>query len=117
VTRFGGAVVAGLLAAATLAALAACGPGAAGPGSPVEGVVVDVETEGIADVRGFTLRTGDGRELVFTIGKLENATEVSPTHLVEHLASSEPVRVFFRAEDGDLVVHRLEVLHAHGGEG
>jgi hypothetical protein len=27
------------------------------------------------------------------------------------------VRVFFRAEDGDLVVHRLEVLHAHGGEG
>jgi hypothetical protein len=113
-TQVRGSLVAALLVSV---AMGACGQGSVGPSSPVEGVVVDVETEGLSDVRGFTLRTGDGAELVFAIGRLENPDEVAPAHLVEHLASSEPVRVFFREEDGGLLVYRLEVLHAHGAEG
>lgn len=91
--------------------IGACGQGSSAPVSPVEGVVTDVDSEGLSEVRGFDLRLSDGTELTLTIGALENAAEVPPAHLIEHLASSEPVRAFFRSQDGEFVVYRLEVLH------
>ncbi len=48
------------------------------------------------------------REISFRIGVLENGAEFPPGHLAEHLASSTPVRVFFRVEGPDLIVYRIE---------
>ena len=42
------------------------------------------------------------------VGTLENGVEFPPGHLAEHLASSSPLRVFFRPEGDRLVVYRLE---------
>ena len=77
--------------------------------SPVVGVIVAVESAGLADVRSFTLRpTGSGWAFEFRLGELENGAEFPPGHLGEHLASSEPVRVWFRREGGELVAYRIE---------
>jgi hypothetical protein len=95
-------------------ALGGCGgagqasPTASAPSSPVEGVVIDVDTAGLGNVTGFTIRTGEGRQIVFALRGLENSAEFPPAHLSEHLASSQPVRVWFRPEGGELVAYRLE---------
>jgi hypothetical protein len=83
-------------------------PGAGVPASPVDGVLTHIDAQGLTDVTGFTLRTNDGTELPFRIGVLENGAEFPPGHLAEHLATSSPVRVFFRDAGGVLVVYRLE---------
>jgi hypothetical protein len=76
--------------------------------SPVTGVVTHVDLAGLGKVTGFTLLVPGGQQVVFTMGVQENATEFPAAHLSEHLASSEPVRVFFRPEGANLVVYRLE---------
>jgi hypothetical protein len=78
------------------------------PNSPVDGVVIAVDSAGLGQVKGFVLRLPDATTITFKLGNLENATEFSPSHLAEHMASSEPVRAFFRPENGDLVVYRLQ---------
>ena len=78
------------------------------PTSPVVGVVIAVDSAGLGQVKGFVLRLPDATTITFKLGSLENATEFSPSHLAEHMASSQPVRAFFRPENGDLVVYRLE---------
>lgn len=78
------------------------------PASPVEGVLLDIDSAGLADVDGFTLRLRDGREVAFRVGTIENGNEFPVGHLAEHLATSAPVRVFFRTEGGDTVVYRIE---------
>lgn len=108
--------------------LAACGgvadavPGASGataPGpaisdgpsalaSPVVGRLVRLASEGLTSVTGFSLRTADGTELEFRVGILENGAEFPPGHLAEHMALGTGIRVFFRAEDGQQVVYRVE---------
>ena len=97
-------------AAATL--LVACAPQAAqtpASTSPVVGIVMAVDSPSLGKVNGFTLReTASGTTLVFKLGVLENATVFSPSHLAEHMASSEPIRVFWRMENGDRVAYRLE---------
>jgi hypothetical protein len=104
-----------LLAIATIVALVLAlglAPGLTGgidgAGSPVVGVVTAVDSAGLANVRSFTIRTTDGRSLSFSIGRLENPTEFPPGHLGEHLASGQPVRVWFRDEAGGNVAYRLE---------
>ena len=84
-----------------------CTPTPALPASPAEGVVVGVDSAGLGQVSDFTLRVR-GYPFVFKVGALENVTEFPPSHLVEHLASSEPVRAYFRIVDGAPVVYRLE---------
>ncbi len=42
------------------------------------------------------------------IGTLENGDEFPPGHLAEHLAAAAPILVYFRVQDGKLVVYRLE---------
>ena len=86
----------------------ACTPTPELPASPVVGVVVAVDSAGLGQVDAFTLRVDGGWAFKLTLGPLENATEFSPSHLAEHLASSEPVRVFYRLEGGIRVVYRLE---------
>ncbi|MCI0344209.1 MAG: hypothetical protein L0221_02035 [Chloroflexi bacterium] len=103
-----------LVAAATIIAACQAVPSFVPPTpfvtSPVEGVVIAVDSAGLGDVRGFTLRpTSVPFAFSFVIGTLENAAEFSPGHLAEHQATSEPVRVYFRrTDDGEHVVYRLE---------
>ena len=78
------------------------------PPSPVEGVVVAVDSSGLGRVSGFTIRVPGGASLAFALGTLENATEFSPSHVAEHMATSEPIRVFFRLEGVRAVAYRLE---------
>jgi hypothetical protein len=72
------------------------------------GVVIRVDSQGLTDVRGFTLHTNDGRELRFTLGRLENGDRFAPGHLVEHAATASPVRVTYHTEGDALIVTRLE---------
>lgn len=74
----------------------------------MEGIAVKIDATGLTNVAGFTLRTNSGQEIQFKLGTLENATQFAPGHLGEHVATASPVRVFFRATGGDLVVYRLE---------
>lgn len=78
------------------------------PASPVTGVVIDVVASGLADVTGMTLRLDDGRSFEFRIGSLENGAEFPPGHLKEHMATSSPVKVWFRLEGTELVAYRIE---------
>jgi hypothetical protein len=97
-------------AALCVAVLAACGPGPATTpdvGSPIDGVVTSVDVVSLTDVRGFTLQAG-GSSIEFKLGVLENATSFSPSHLKEHQASSEPIRVWFRMEGAERVAYRIE---------
>ncbi len=78
------------------------------PASPVTGILVKIDSSGLAAVAGFDLRLDDGRVLSFRIGTLENGDVFPPGHLAEHLATSAPVRVYFRVSGTELVVYRLE---------
>jgi hypothetical protein len=81
------------------------------------GVVIDVDAASLGDVRGFTLRTNDGRSVTFTLGPLQNPTEFAPGHLAEHQATSTPIVVTYRDEAGARVAVRLEdaPLESPGG--
>jgi hypothetical protein len=72
------------------------------------GVIVRVDAVSLTDVRGFTLRTTDGATVEFEIGDLENGAAFPPGHLVEHQATAQPVRVWYRTEGDAKVVVRLE---------
>lgn len=108
--RFGRGVVVGLGLLVALGALAIVV--ATSFGRPTDraevGIVVNVDAVSLTDVRGFTLRTPDGRTVVFRIGALENGAEFPPGHLGEHVATATPIRVTFRDEGGGLVAVRLE---------
>ncbi len=97
----------GPIATSSLSVPASGTPGAE-PTSPVDGILTDIDSEGLTKVTGFTLRTSDGQSITFKIGTLENGADFPPGHLAEHLATSSPVRVSFRVEGPDLVVYRLE---------
>ena len=103
-------VVIGLTAAA---ALLLGGSAVRDPDAPpgavsAVGVIVGVESEGLDRVAGFDLRTTDQGTLTFVIGALENGAEFPPGHLVEHQSTAQPVRVWYRTEDGVRVAVRLE---------
>jgi hypothetical protein len=72
------------------------------------GVVIAVDSVSLTDVRGFTIRTPDGRTVAFRLGQLENGAQFPPGHLNEHMATAVPVLVTYRDEDGNLVAVRLE---------
>jgi hypothetical protein len=72
------------------------------------GLVVGVDASGLTDVRGFSLRTSDGRTVAFKIGLLENGAQFPPGHLLEHAATGVRVVVTYRKEGGELVAIRLD---------
>ena len=78
------------------------------PSSPVDGQVIAVNSPSLGRVDDFTLRLAGGWTITLTVGALENATEFSPSHLTEHMASSSPVRAFFRVVNGEPTAYRLE---------
>jgi hypothetical protein len=78
------------------------------PASPVDGVLTGIKAQGLTQVTGFSLRLDDGQVLAFQIGVLENGDQFPPGHLAEHLATSSPIRVWFRVDAASLVVYRLE---------
>jgi hypothetical protein len=78
------------------------------PQSPVAGVVISIDSQGLAKVHGFTLRTRSGVDLKFVIGLLDNGADFPPGHLAEHQATLQPILVWFKVEDGKLVVYHLE---------
>jgi hypothetical protein len=100
--------LAGLLAAAALVGCQTQPAATPDVQSPVDGVVIEVDAVSLTDVRGFTLRTSGGFSFAFRLGVLENATDFSPSHLKEHQATSEPIRVWFRIENGARVAYRIE---------
>jgi hypothetical protein len=108
--RVGRGVVVGvgvLIALGALAIVVATSLGR--PADKVEvGVVVNVDAVSLTEVRGFTIRTPDGRTVAFRIGALENGAEFPPGHLGEHAATATPIRVSYRDEGGDHVAVRLE---------
>jgi len=99
-----------LIAATATAALLLNGTGSNGSATApsVVGVIVGVDSEGLDRVRGFALRTTDGLTESFSIGPLENGTAFPPGHLVEHQATAQPVRVWYRTEGSTMVAIRLE---------
>ncbi len=101
------AVVVVVAVAATLAGGSSTDPEAP-QGEQVVGVVTSIESEGLTDVRRFTLRTQDGRDLAFRIGSLENGVEFPPGHLGEHQSLRTPIRVWYRADGSELIAFRLE---------
>lgn len=106
-------VLVGLVALTGAAAILLGGTGLRDPDAPagataVDGVIVGVQAEGLDRVTGFTLRTIDSGTLMFMIGDLENGAEFPPGHLVEHQATAQPIRVWYRTEGGERVAIRLE---------
>jgi hypothetical protein len=78
------------------------------PASPIDGVVVHVDSTGIGNVTAFTMRLPGGATLVLSLGTLENATQFAPGHLAEHETTGLPVRAWFVVGSGVPVVYRLE---------
>ncbi len=72
-------------------------------GPSVDGVVIKVDSTGLASVSGFTLRTDDGRLLAFTLGKLRNGTVFAPGHLAEHQATLQRIRVWYQEAGGGVL--------------
>ena len=99
-----------LVALVGLATFFLAAPGGAPPPdtTSVEGVIVAVDAEGLGDVRSFDLRTTDGAVRTFGLAALENGVEFPPGHLVEHAATAQPVRVWYRTEAGEDLAIRLE---------
>ena len=100
----GAGLVIALVAAAAFVVTTAAQP----PRQTETGVVIAVDSTSLTNVKGFTIRTPDGRTLAFKLGQLENASQFAPGHLNEHIATAIPVLVTYQDKDGERVVVRLE---------
>ena len=72
------------------------------------GLVIAVDSSGLTEVRGFTIRTNDGKTVDFRVGVLQNGAQFPPGHLLEHVATGVKVVVTYRRENGELVAIRLD---------
>ena len=88
--------------------LAACG-GVVAQIQTVEGLVIEVVGDSPADIEAFTMRTPQGEQLRFSLVATDVGHAGFPaTHLREHQALAQPVRVTYRVEGDVNVVVRLE---------
>lgn len=87
---------------ATVLAAAACDD----DGQVATGIVIDVQQSGPASVTGFTLRTDDGRVLIFGVGEgLAGDSGFPSVHLRDHLATAERVAVrYVETDQGPLAI-------------
>jgi hypothetical protein len=69
--------------------------------SIVTGVVIKVDAAGLTKIRSFLLKRRDREYRIFVTTRTRFA--FTPSHLHEHLATAEPVRVVMRRTDGRLV--------------
>ncbi len=89
---------------AAICILAGCQP-TSGDGAVI-GHVVQVTAKSLVEVETLKIVTDDGEEWEFNGGEFPGFT---PSHLEEHQALGEPVRVFYaREEDGSLRIVRIE---------
>jgi hypothetical protein len=102
------AVIAATGGAAVLLSGTGVGAGGSATSPSAVGVIVGVKSEGLDKVREFSLRTQDGATVAFTIGSLENGAVFPPGHLVEHQATAQPVKVWYRSEGGTRIAIRIE---------
>jgi hypothetical protein len=108
-SRFFALVLAAVVALGIGAAVLTRSSAPARPDAPtVDGVVVGVDSAGLANVSAFRLRTDDGRTLQFELAALRDAVQFPPGHLAEHLANSVRVRVWYRNDGGRLMALWLE---------
>ena len=77
----------------------------------VEGLVISVDGSSPSAVDGFTLRLEDGQVLEFVITDAVDLDEggVPGSHLREHQALAQPVRVTFREEGSAEALRRIVV--------
>lgn len=101
-------VGAGLLIAAVALVVLVVSTFGQAPSQTETGLVVAVDSSGLTDVRGFTIRTNDGRTVAFRIGVLENGAQFPPGHLLEHAATGVKVVVTYRQQNGELVAIRID---------
>lgn len=72
------------------------------------GIVTAVDQPSLTDIRGFTLRTSAGAEMIFSVGDLELTGGAFPAnHLREHMATSSPVSVDFAVNGDERIATRL----------
>ena len=76
--------------------------------APIEvtGVIVDIESAGIGDIRGFRLK--DGNDTYEVVVDPNAEYEVALGHLQEHLSGSLPVKVELQERDGVLYAETIE---------
>lgn len=87
--------------------LAGCSAGAQPTPAVVSGVVISAQGPDAGSVETFTLRTADGQQLDFTVGKLDLSDGGLPApHLREHMVSGEPVTVTYEFDNGQNVALR-----------
>jgi hypothetical protein len=79
------------------------------------GVIVAVDSAGLGDVRGVTVRATDGTLASFSLEQLQNATEFPPGHLAEHQATAEPVSIRYVERDGVNLALRIDDAPAPSG--
>ena len=72
----------------------------------VTGVLTDIESEGIGEVRGFTLKDGDDMYEILIDPEIEYGFDLG--HLQEHLSGSLPVTVELEERDGSLYAQTIE---------
>jgi len=75
----------------------------------IDGVVIAVDAASLTDVRSFTLRTQDGRQMTFGLAELQNGTQFAPGHLAEHQATASPVRVWYRDASPPQALYLMDV--------
>jgi hypothetical protein len=69
------------------------------------GLVIAANGPDSATVNTFTLRTDDGQTLNFTVGTLDLSNGGLPApHLREHMLGLTPTTVYYRIENGGLIV-------------
>jgi hypothetical protein len=91
--------------------LSACGsgqPASAPPGTrTARGILVDVQGASLQRAESFTLRTDDGRDMVFKPAQEFNvgvSHAMTPGHMRQHMALAEPVTITYREElDGSMI--------------
>jgi hypothetical protein len=89
--------------AVALSTLLACN--SANEGQSVTGIVVDVQVRSISEFESLSLEDENGRTWMFKGGAFAGFT---PSHLQEHGALKEPVKVWYTEQDGVLTVTRIE---------
>lgn len=92
-----------------LSAVAACSASAPAPspGLSATGVIISADGPTAAQVDTFTMRTVDGRQLVFSVGTLDVANGGLPApHIREHLVSGDPITVEYRVQGSQNIALR-----------
>lgn len=92
-----------------LALLVACG--GSDSTRSATGVIIDVQAPSLTELDSFTLRTNDGRTLVFGVAPdaaKDPEEGFVPGHLRSHAVLAEQVQVTYREENGKLLATKLK---------